>query len=170
MYEKGKRKMKKVFLSSMGLLTGGIIGALAGSVLTQIAIRDAEDSAKKASDNNRALFALMTHWTRIKQKGKTLVEYFEKNNYKTIAVYGMSTVGQTLLEELKESQISVLYGIDKNIEIDADIEIVCPTQNLKPVDAVVVTAISYFDEVAELLEEKVDCPILSIEDILYEVE
>lgn len=40
---------------------------------------------------------------------------------------------------------------------------------LEPVDAVVVTAISFFDEIEEALNAKTDCPILSLEDILYNV-
>ena len=40
---------------------------------------------------------------------------------------------------------------------------------LETVDAVVVTAITFFDEIEERLSEKVDCPIISLEDILYEV-
>ena len=41
--------------------------------------------------------------------------------------------------------------------------------DLKPVDAIVVTAITFFDEIKEKLSEKIDCPIISLEDILYEV-
>ena len=41
--------------------------------------------------------------------------------------------------------------------------------DLENVDAIVVTAITFFDEIAEKLEEKVNCPVISLEDILYEV-
>lgn len=41
--------------------------------------------------------------------------------------------------------------------------------SLDKVDAVVVTSITFFDEVEEILSRKVDCPILFLEDILYEV-
>jgi hypothetical protein len=37
------------------------------------------------------------------------------------------------------------------------------------VDAIVVTAITFFDEIEEKLSEKIDCPIISLDDILYEV-
>ena len=40
---------------------------------------------------------------------------------------------------------------------------------LGDVDAVVVTAITYFDEVEEQLGRKLDCPVVSLENILYEM-
>ena len=41
--------------------------------------------------------------------------------------------------------------------------------DLKPVDAVVVTAITFFNEIEEQLSQKMKCPIISLEEILYEV-
>ena len=41
--------------------------------------------------------------------------------------------------------------------------------DLEEVDAVVVTAITFFDEIEEKLSQKIDCPIISLEDILYEI-
>ena len=40
---------------------------------------------------------------------------------------------------------------------------------LEPVDAVVVTAITFFNEIEQKLSKKLDCEIISLEDILYEV-
>ena len=44
-----------------------------------------------------------------------------------------------------------------------------PDDELEPVDVIVVTAIYYFDEIEDMLSEKVDYPVISLEDILYEV-
>ena len=38
------------------------------------------------------------------------------------------------------------------------------------VDAIVVTLITYFDEIADMLEDEVKCPIVSIEDVVFEVK
>lgn len=113
---------------------------------------------------------MMNQWVKVKQQGKNLSEYFEKNGYKKIAVYGMSYAGETLIDELKDSNITVTYAIDKNADsIYFDIDIISIEDDLKPVDAIVVTAITFFDEIEESLCAKVDCPIISLEDILYEV-
>ena len=40
-------------------------------------------------------------------------------------------------------------------------------EEFENVDAVVVTAITFFDEIREELTTKIGCPIVSLEDILY---
>lgn len=82
----------------------------------------------------------------------------------------MSYVGETLVDELKKTDIEVVYGIDKNVDfVYSNVDIVSVEDNLDPVDAVVVTAITFFDEIEEQLVQKMECPVISLENILYEV-
>ena len=113
---------------------------------------------------------MMNQWVKIKQEGKNLSTYFENKGYKRIAIYGMSYAGETLVDELKDTGIEVVYGIDQNADsIFADIDIVTMDDTLEDVDAVVVTAITFFGEIEEKLHGKLNCSIISLEDILYEV-
>ena len=62
------------------------------------------------------------------------------------------------------------YGIDKNADnIYADIDVVSLNDKLDEVDVIIVTAITFFDQIVEELSNKVKCPIVSIEDILYDI-
>ena len=98
-----------------------------------------------------------------------MIEYFKKNGYSNIAIYGLSYIGETLVRELEGSGIVVKYGIDRNADhITADFEMITPDEELDEVDVIVVTSISAFDEVKRVLEQKTDCHIISIEDILYD--
>ena len=82
----------------------------------------------------------------------------------------MSYAGETLVDELKDTAIEVAYGIDQRADsLFADIDIVSIDDLQNDVDAIVVTAITFFDEIEEKLSEKVECPIISLEDVLYEV-
>ena len=122
------------------------------------------------SEKHLALFLMMNQWVAVKQEGKNLADYFEEQGYKSIAIYGMSYAGERLLEELKGSDIRVKYGIDKNAgNIFLDVNMVTMEDELKPVDAIVVTPIFFFDDIEEELSQKIDCPIISLEDVLYEV-
>ena len=113
---------------------------------------------------------MMNQWVKVKQEGKNLSAYFEKNGYKKIAIYGMSYAGETLVDELKETEVQIAYAIDKNANsIYSDINVITMDDNLEDVDAIVVTAITFFDEIEEQLQSKVSCPIISLEDILYEI-
>ena len=89
---------------------------------------------------------------------------------KKIAIYGMNYVGNTLLNEFQKSDIQVAYGIDKNANnIFSNIDIISADDSLKDVDLIVVTAITFYDEIKEELCKKIDCPIVCLEDILYDV-
>lgn len=158
--------MKKGISSVLSALAGAAVGAGA----TAKKIGDSTKKAQTMSDKHLALFLMMNQWVAVKQEGKHLAEYFERNNYHTIAIYGMSYAGERLLEELKDSGITVKYGIDKNADgIYSVIKMVTMKEELEAVDAVVVTPIFFFDEIEQELSKKMNCPILSLEDILYEV-
>lgn len=126
---------------------------------------------RKAKENETKyfeLFSLMSRWVLVKQQGKMLADYFEKHEYRKIAIYGMSQVGQALLKELENSSVEVSYAIDQNADwLFADCKVVKNSDALEEVDAVVVTPIHYFDAIRTGLDQKVNCPILSIRDVIY---
>ena len=158
--------MKKMIISLLSAGTGAAIGV--ATIGKKVA--DEKGRIQKLSDKHLALFLLMNQWVKVKQEGKNLASYFEAKGFKRIAVYGMSYVGETFVDEIKDTSIEIAYGIDKNADgIYADIEVVSVDEELQDVDAVVVTAITYFDEIEKKLENKLDCPIVSLEDVLYEV-
>lgn len=158
--------MKKVVISVVSALTGAAIGAGAVGKVTGESI----SKSKAMSNKHLALFLMMNQWVKVKQEGKNLASYFEKNGYKKIAIYGMSYAGETLIDELKNSDISVAYGIDQKANsIYSDVNVVSLDDDLEMVDAVVVTAITFLYEIEKKLSIKIDCPIISLEDILYEI-
>lgn len=158
--------MKKGVISVLSAVIGGVVGACAAG---KVMLEEGE-KVKNMSDKHLSLFLMMNQWVKVKQEGKNLASYFEKNGYKKIAVYGMSYAGETLIDELRDTQIKVVYGIDKNAgTIYTDVDVVSLEDDFSAVDAVVVTAITFFKEVEEKLSEKMECPIISLEDILYEV-
>lgn len=147
-----------------------VIGAAAGAGAMRKATAEEAEKQRALANKHLELFLMMNQWVKVKQEGKNLSEYFERNGYKKIAVYGMSYAGETLVDELKGTNIEVVYGIDRNADsICSDLMIVTMEDDLSEVDVVVVTAISFFDEIEEKLAQKLDCPAISMEDILYEV-
>lgn len=162
--------MKKGFSSALSAVAGGITGAVAGACVVARTSGKEVSKAKGLADKHLALFLMMNQWVRVKQEGKNLSSYFEKNNYKKIAIYGMSYAGETLVQELKETGIDIVYGIDRNADgIYSDIELFSMEDELPETDVVIVTAITFFNQIEEELAQKVDCPIISLEDVLYEV-
>lgn len=158
--------MKKGIIGTMALAVGGMVGA----IVTGKAMNRRVNGEHKLAEKHLGIMRVFDQWVAIKQEGKNLASYFEKNGYKRIAIYGMSFLGERLLNELRNSEIQVAYGIDRNANaIYSEIEIKTLEEELEPVDVIVVTAISFFDEIEYELEKKVDCPIISIEDVLYDM-
>lgn len=158
--------MNKGVVGVVSLLAGAAGGAIGAGKVTGAKVNEKQ----KLSDKHLALFLMMNQWVKVKQEGKELASYFERYGYKRIAIYGMSYAGETLIAELHDSNVQIAYGIDRKADtIYADLDIVTIEDTLEEVDAVVVTAITFFDEIENALSEKLDCPIISLEDILYEV-
>ncbi len=158
--------MKKGVISVLSMLTGVVIGAGAVETVQKPKIAKKADHTQKMTE----FYQVLVEWLRIKQEGKTLTAFFVQKGYKTVAIYGMKELGERLFDELKDSDIKVKYLIDKNADsLYADVDVVTPEDTLEAVDVIVVTAIHYFNEIETMLAEKVDCSIVSLEDILYEV-
>lgn len=153
----------------VGVLSA-VIGATVGMSALGKKLSDRIAEEKEMSKKHLLLFQMMNQWVKVKQDGKNLATYFEREGYREIAIYGMHFAGETLAEELMGSNVTVKYGIDRNADkIYADFDIITPDATLNEVDAIVVTAITFFEEIVETLKDKVDCPIISLEDILYQV-
>lgn len=148
----------------------GVLGFLFGGISAARLTSRSTDKWKTMSDKHLSLMLLFNQWMIVKQSGREIKEYFHKNDYKKIVVYGMSYVGERLLDDLAGSDIEVTVAIDKNAKgIFADVPVITPDENIPECDCIVVTAIYFFDEIEKVLSEKVSCPIVSLEDILYEV-
>lgn len=153
-----------------GILGALLLGTASGALCAGKMMGESISKNRQMSDKHLELYLMMNQWVKIKQEGKNLSSYFEKNGYKKIAIYGMSYAGETLLNEMRGTNVQVVYGIDKNADMfGADVDVVSVEDALEEVDAIVVTAITYFEEIEVMLSEKIDCPILSLEDILYEM-
>lgn len=126
--------------------------------------------AKEMSDKHFVLFMLMERWVCAKQKGKNISDYLIRRGYRRIAIYGMGPIGVRLYEELKGNGILVEYGIDRRKDIHCQgLKIVPPDLSLKGLDLVIVTAIYYFEEIKEDLSSKIECSIISLEEILEKI-
>lgn len=152
-----------------------IIAALLGALLAAFVIDNKETKNKQrlqsTSDKYMDLFKLMNQWVKVKQEEKNLSEYFKAKGYKTIGIYGMSYAGETLVAELAGTGVTVLYGIDQRMSgTVAGIDMVSLNDIREGADVIVVTAIAYFDEIEKTLQKKVKCPIVSLEEVIFEVQ
>lgn len=158
--------MKKGFLATISAMLGVVAGAAAISKFEGKTIK----SKEKDADKFKGYYNMLNQWLVLKQEGKSLEKYFLDNGYKTIAIYGMGEMGNRLYEELKDTSIEVKYAVDKNAaSVYSELEVVEKDSDLGDVDVMVVTAIYAFDEIEEDMGSTVDFPIVSLEDVIYEL-
>ncbi len=133
-------------------IVSAVVGAAAGASAMGKKLGDQLMEEKEMSKKHLLLFQMMNQWVKVKQDGKNLATYFEREGYKEIAIYGMHFAGETLVEELMGSNIVVKYGIDRNADkIYAEFDIVRPDAPLEEVDAIVVTAVTFMEEIVHFL-------------------
>lgn len=156
--------MKKWIHETAGIVVGIVTGVkLAEKILSEPLRKTQEEAAKF-----QLLYQMMGTWVELKQRRVNVIEYFKQYGYSRIAIYGMGLAGQTLYNELKMTEIQVIYAIDKNGDnVPSEIEVYSPEEVLPEVDVIVVSAISYYEEILELLQEKVNCVIVPLDDIVY---
>lgn len=125
---------------------------------------------RQSADKNTQIMKLYDQWMFIHQDHKSTYDYFALKGIKTIAIYGMDNLGERFYDELRDTDINIKYAIDKKGGyINSDIKMVSPEDELERVDAIVVTVVYYFDEIFKNLSSKTDIPVISLEEILYEV-
>lgn len=145
------------------------IGLGVGAVTVANVLSNIVEEYREVGDKNARLFHLVSQWLRLWQEGKNIIKYFEKNNYRNIAIYGKGSIGEAVAKEMFNSNISVKYFIDRKAGKDMGGSVVSPDSELEEVDVIVVTPIMSYGEIKQQLVKKVNCPVISIEDVLYEV-
>lgn len=122
---------------------------------------------KEEKEKFYRMFRFMDDWMNKKIRGISVEDYLLQKKFNTIAIYGMSYVGQTLLNELEDSKICIKYGIDREAEVYWDsFPIKRPSQVTNDVDAIIVTTMMGFNEIKQLMKSRVKCPVISLEEIV----
>ena len=76
-----------------------------------------------------------------------------------------------LWEELSyNSEIEVLYAIDKRIKIHPTLRIYSLEDELPEVDVIVVSVNYTFEEVRQMLEKKANAMVISIDEVIFSIK
>lgn len=150
-----------------------LIGVIEGIALYKI-IKEAK--SRKQNDSiiikkNIEVIKLLDKMLYRKQRGHTIENYLKEHNLQTVAIYGMSYVGFRLYDELKQAGVVVKYGIDQNAERIRmqEIDILYPDEELPEVDAIIVTATFFYEEIEKKLSRQVSAKVYSLKEILYDI-
>lgn len=127
---------------------------------------------EKSLDKKNQYYELLNSWIRVYGGSGKMAEYLDSINCQRIAIYGMGELGRNLYDELKESQIQVMHGIDKSNSNFSFIEMKSlDDDGVFAVDAVIVTPIHAYDVIKKDIEKKANglCKIISLQDLIYKI-
>lgn len=120
-------------------------------------------------DKYQMWYNLMERWLTLHEEGKTIPRILKERGISTIALYGLGKIGKHVAWELKDSEVTILYAIDRIVSgMYDEIPVKKVDESFPIVDAVIVTAVYDFEEIEEMLKNRIDCPVISLEEILYE--
>ncbi|XME03793.1 hypothetical protein QYZ88_006345 [Lachnospiraceae bacterium C1.1] len=128
-------------------------------------LKEKDGNVEKLLVNNE----ILKDWIILRLNNISLCDWLISNDISKVAIYGYGILGQTLMKELEGSRVEVICIVDKNYKnIFADVPTVS-IDNIPLCDAVIISVVNYFDEIEGELLGKCQCPIISLEDIVYGV-
>lgn len=130
----------------------------------------AERNEKKAVQKLEILkikYNIINKWYSLAEKDILLADYLDVCGYKEIAIYGLGIMGKHLISDLNNSTLKIPYGIDQKADNKAfDFAVYTLKDELPKADIIVVALASNCDEVIISIQNKVDIPVISLEEIL----
>lgn len=159
--------MRKKVVAVLSFLTGLFCGGSLISLLLKYNNKTDSSSVLKF----KSQFYMLNRWLELEQNGRNISEYFDKNGYKNVAIYGLGTIGDRIISDLEKSDINILFAIDANSDarISKDFPVYSVEECVgKKSDVLVVSAIFAFDDIKKKCQENhISIPIISLEDIIY---
>lgn len=117
-------------------------------------------------------YDLLIRWVALYQEDKKISQWITEKEYQRIGVYGMRELGILVYNELARAGLERCVAIDQNAEnlnLNLDMEVLKPTEELLNLDLIIVTAPHYFEEIRKSLESVTRADVVSIEDIIFEM-
>lgn len=152
-------------------LLGAAIGVGGGFILSNMMNKQVDSLSDKKIDKFKSYYELLNTWLKEKQNGVVLTQYFNEKNIKKIGIYGMGELGNRLSKELQNTDVEIVYAVDKSpINTFSELDVIGIDEVTDNVDAIIVTAIFAMDDITNELKEYVNVPIISLEDVIYSID
>lgn len=159
------KNLMKILLAAGGAVSGFLFMRFMQKSKKEI------NNIRRKEERANLYYDVLNDWMKLRNSGEFLGQYFKKNGYNTVAIYGMGELGYRLYEELMAEGLTIAYGIDKNKGLqNSELPIIAPGEKLDLVDVIVVTPIHIYNEIKQQLDDIYSQKIISLYDVIDEVE
>lgn len=141
-------------------------------IFSELCLLTAENEARIPNEDNYSECCknIYNQWLALRQAGLCVSDYLKLKGVKRIAIYGYAEFGTHLVNELKGTDIQIMCLIDRQDRFPfSGIKVIKPEEFDGNVDLVIVTAVLHFEEIRNFLNQRIDSPIASLEDVLEDM-
>lgn len=151
-----------------GIVTGcvGAVSFAAGFILGGKVLVNLINDYKKRMKRNFSNMTLFSDWLDYLYSGNSIEQYFHNHGYKKVLIYGNGYIGKRLSQALEKTDIEVAAIMDKAASSEDGSDIIGTDSKMPDVDCVVVTPTFFYDEIYNMLREKTDVPIISMQSVV----
>ena len=114
-------------------------------------------------------FHLSRDWRKCSREKRSLAKYFQDRNWQRIALYGYGRHGREFYQDVQGNSVEIIYLIDARkggMAGKTPVPVYAPEETLPECDAIVVSVVDEYEAILEMLEEKVDVPVLSLSEVV----
>ncbi len=146
------------------------MGRLDGSMKNNSSLME---QGYRQAEKYRIFYELTYEWAYGAMAGKNIAGWIAKNGYRTVAIYGLGALGQMAYSDLcRCKDILVKYGLDRRDNIGFKELKTYRIENCpEPVELIIVTAITSYEEIKAEIREKLDfsCKLISLMQLVEEM-
>lgn len=154
----------KLVICLTGILSFGVGFFLGGKMLVGM-IND----YKMRMERNLSNMMLFNDWLEFIYSGESIEQYFLNHGYKKIMIYGYGYIGKLLTQALSDTGIEVVAIMDKAASSDEMDTVIGVGSSIPDVDCIVVTPVFYFDTIYNMLREKTNIPVISMQSVVEKI-
>lgn len=155
--------MKRGAITCMtGMISFGTGFFLGGKMLV-----DMINDYKAGMERDQLHFSLADQWLELLYEGRKIDAYFHEKGYHKIMIYGYGNLGRRLLQAFEHADIEVVCVMDQGAHEKTG-TVVGIDAAIPDVDCIVVTPVAHFDSIFQMLRQRTDIPIISIQEVLEE--
>jgi hypothetical protein len=142
-------------ISVLSFITGFFLG---GKMLVEMI-----NEYKEQTNRNLSNMLIMNNWLNFIYSGGKISEFFYRNQYNKIMIYGGGYIGIRLAQALSNTDIDVVAIMDKKVLYNEDISVIGIDASIPDVDCIVITPVYYYNEITDMLQKKTTIPMISIQ-------
>lgn len=126
------------------------------------------ENCQKRADKFISYFDLMERWMTCREQNVSLTKYFDENNIKSVAIYGMGKIGKHLKYELEKAGIAISYVIDVGEDVIYGKEEHYTLKDRLPMtDIVIVTPVYEYEAIkGKILHNNSKLKVVSVEVVI----